>query len=82
MKIPNIRLTSMLTGLILVPAASKHPYLDPGSGSFILQMLIAGAAGAVFIMRNQIARFFGLFRRNKDNEKKAETKTARRRNIK
>ena len=82
MKIPNIRLSSIAAGLILLPASAKHPYLDPGSGSFILQMLIAGAAGAIFIMRNQIARFFGLFRRNKDNEKKAETKTARRRNVK
>lgn len=82
MKITNVRFTSIVAGLILLPAASKHPYLDPGSGSFILQMLIAGAAGAIFVMRNQIARFFGLFRKNKDNEKKVETKKARQRNAK
>jgi hypothetical protein len=82
MKISNIRLDVILTGLILLPAAGKHPYLDPGSGSFILQMLIAGAAGAVFILRNQIGRFFDLFRRDKKSEKKAESKKANQRNAK
>lgn len=82
MKIPNFRLTWMLAGIILLPASSEHPYLDPGSGSFILQMLIAGAAGALFIMRNQIARFFGLFRRKKDKEKQTDSKKAKQRNAK
>jgi hypothetical protein len=82
MKIPNFRFTSMLAGLILIPASAKHPYLDPGSGSFILQLLIAGATGAIFIMRNQIARFFGFFRKNKDDEKKPGSKKTRPRNAK
>lgn len=56
----NIRLTTIVAGLILLPAAKEHPYLDPGSGSFILQMIIAGAAGALFVLRNQIGRLFGI----------------------
>ena len=35
---------------LLLAVSSAHAYLDPGSGSIILQALIAGlAAGAVFI---------------------------------
>lgn len=82
METHKVRLFSVLAGFLLFPTFSKHPYLDPGSGSFILQMLIAGAAGALFIMRHQIARFFGLFRRNKDNEEKATPKKSGRRSAK
>jgi hypothetical protein len=73
MKNSNFRFTWMLAGIMLLPISSNPPYLDPGSGSFILQMLIAGAAGAIFIMRSQIARFFGFFRKKKDEEKQSDS---------
>ena len=60
--------TLLLAGLILFPAGREVLYLDPGSGSFILQMLVAGAAGFLYIMRNQIARLFGIFRRKDKTE--------------
>ncbi|MFH1524180.1 MAG: hypothetical protein ABIF04_04385 [Chloroflexota bacterium] len=44
-------------------------YLDPGSGSFLIQLLIAGLAGlglAIAIGWNKIKRFFS-------RKKKAET---------
>ena len=40
-------------------------YIDPGTGSFMLQMLIAGVVGAIAYFRNA---FFSLFRRNKNKE--------------
>jgi hypothetical protein len=67
-----------MAGLLLFPTGRETLYLDPGSGSFILQMLVAGAAGFLYIMRNQIARFFGIFRRKdktesqKDKDENAE----------
>jgi hypothetical protein len=33
-------------------------YIDPGSGSLLLQALLAGALGAVAVWRQNIARFF------------------------
>jgi hypothetical protein len=53
------------------PAMSEDPnilhhalaYIDPGSGSLIIQAVIAGAAGAVFMLRNQIRRVAGTLRR-------------------
>lgn len=42
------------------------PYLDPGSGSYLLQLIIAGAMGGLLIMRaywgkivNFVRRLFG-----------------------
>ncbi len=31
-------------------------YLDPGSGSYLLQLLIAGALGALFVLRGYFGR--------------------------
>lgn len=46
-------------------------YLDPGSGSYLLQLLIAGILGSLFVVRaswDRIKGFFGnLFSRNKDD---------------
>jgi len=42
-------------------------YIDPGSGSLLLSMLIAGAAGVVAFFRHQIAKVFGFFKPKKDD---------------
>jgi hypothetical protein len=49
---------------------SKLPYLDPGSGSFILQMIIAGAAGLLFVIRGHISNLFKFGRRNEKRKTK------------
>ena len=46
-------------------------YLDPGSGSFLLQLLIAGLAGAAIAVAAQWSRIRRWFRNRK--AKKAET---------
>jgi hypothetical protein len=38
-------------------------YIDPGSGSLIIQAVIAGGVGSVIMLRNQIRRFGGTVRR-------------------
>jgi len=43
-------------------------YLDPGSGSMILQMILAGVAGLVVFLRYQGKRLVELFRRPVDDE--------------
>ncbi|MQA98997.1 MAG: hypothetical protein GEU78_01675 [Actinobacteria bacterium] len=47
---------------------SAHAYLDPGSGSYIFQAVIAGALGigvAVKVFWGRIAAFFsGIFSKN------------------
>jgi hypothetical protein len=44
-----------LTGsalLMLVTMAPAHGYIDPGTGSMVLQLLGAGVAGALFYFRS------------------------------
>ncbi len=37
------------SGIVIAAAATDAlAYLDPGTGSFVLQMIIAGALGALF----------------------------------
>ena len=38
-------------------------YLDPGSGSFILQILIATLVGGMFIVKTYWQRILGFFRK-------------------
>jgi ABC-type dipeptide/oligopeptide/nickel transport system permease subunit len=42
--------------------ADKSAYLDPGSGSFLIQLAIAAIVGMAFVIRSQwskIKKFFG-----------------------
>lgn len=63
-------LVSTIRGLM--PAARAHAYLDPGSGSFILQLVIASLLGIIFVMRRywgKISVFFrNLFTREDDKD--------------
>jgi len=48
-----------------------NPYLDPGSGSFIIQMLIAALLGIGIAVRaswGRIKRFFGGKAKNEDED--------------
>lgn len=58
----------LLAGILWMPATKGNLYLDPGSGSFIIQMLIAGAAGAIYIFRDYFRRFFAYLRRSKKSD--------------
>ncbi|MCR9095453.1 MAG: hypothetical protein NXI30_14625 [bacterium] len=49
--------------LVLAIASPAHAYLDPGTGSTILQLLLGGVAGAMVVLNLYWARvkaFFGI----------------------
>jgi hypothetical protein len=46
-----------LVGL-LAPLLRPTAYLDPGTGSFIIQMLIAAVLGGAFLLRGYIVKGF------------------------
>ncbi|MFV2045053.1 MAG: hypothetical protein ACC700_17680 [Anaerolineales bacterium] len=50
-------LARSIPGILARPAS----YLDPGSGSYLLQLLIAGALGAAFAVRLYWKRIKGFF---------------------
>lgn len=41
-------------------------YLDPGTGSIIVQSIIGGIAGIAYFGRNAFSRLIGSLRRKKD----------------
>jgi hypothetical protein len=51
------------TLLLFCLPASVWAYLDPGSGSYAIQVLIGLAAGAIFVVRSTIATWFDRLRR-------------------
>ena len=41
-------------------------YLDPGSGSFLIQLIIASLLGAAFVLRTSWSKIKSFFSRNPD----------------
>lgn len=50
-------------------------YLDPGSGSFILQLIIAGAAGLLYAFRGYWSRLVGLVKKQPTDRKSNKSDT-------
>jgi len=49
---PISTLTIFVIGLIIVTTpVSAHAYLDPGTGSVVLQVVVAGILGAIFTLK-------------------------------
>jgi len=42
---------SVFIGICLVPLRSVHAYVDPGTGSYLLQLLVATLFGALFAIK-------------------------------
>jgi len=55
--------TAMFLAVLLAWIAPAHAYLDPATGSILLQGLIAGVAGLVVVLRLYWQRLKALFRR-------------------
>jgi hypothetical protein len=52
-------------------------YTDPGTGTLILQMVVAAVVGAMAFFRTTLWRFLGLFRRRKDDSDSADPAPSR-----
>jgi hypothetical protein len=52
-------LLAVLASLLMPREA--HAYLDPGTGSYILQILLAGLLGALFMLKVYWGRIVGFF---------------------
>lgn len=52
----------------LTPLARPHAYLDPGSGSILVQLLVAAGLGAAFAVRVYWKKLKAFFTGKKDVE--------------
>ncbi len=58
--------------LIIVVPSTAHAYIDPGTGSYLVQILIAIFAGGAFILRTFWANIKGMFsKKTKETESDA-----------
>jgi hypothetical protein len=66
-----IAAAAVIAAILLLSPTSAHAYLDPGTGSYVIQMLIAGLLGAAFAIKMywlRIKRFVvGIFSKNERN---------------
>lgn len=59
----RIALCCTVMALAVDPGRPAHAYLDPGTGSIILQLLLGGAAGVAMVAKLYWHRLTSLFRR-------------------
>lgn len=69
---PPARVLLLLTLLLLALPSVAQAYLDPGTGSYVVQLLIGGLLGGLFALgvfwRRVLAFFKRLFRRGSSDE--------------
>ncbi len=60
---------TLILGLIFLTTARKtYAYLDPGTGSYIFQILIAGLLGSTFFLKSAIKKIINKFRKKNNDE--------------
>ena len=57
---------------LLSVLASPEPYLDPGSGSILLQLLLAAVLGLGVVLRTQWSKIKSLFKGKDTSEDDAD----------
>lgn len=56
-----LQITSFFLIIFILGTKDAHAYLEPGSGSYLLQLLIGGGVGGLFVIKTfwlQIKTFF------------------------
>lgn len=61
-KLANVCL--VIGSLLFFTTYSAHAYIDPGIGSFVFQLLIAGLVGASFLIKIFWRRIVKFFKKN------------------
>ncbi len=63
----TFKLTAAAIAVFAAMTAPAHAYIDPGAGSMILQGIIGGVAGGLFIMRTYWAKAVAFFSGGRKN---------------
>jgi hypothetical protein len=71
--LPTDSITALIAGTLFDLLRTKDAYLDPGSGSYLLQLLIAGLLGGMFVIRASWDKIKNFFRRGPKVEEEASS---------
>ncbi len=74
MKRPFSALT-VLMPLLLMPGANAFAYVDPGTGSMILQVILGGFAALAVVGKLYWHRFIAFFRRGKSGNSHSDSES-------
>ncbi len=58
-----VRRAALAAALVIGTAGTAEAYIDPGTGSMLLQVIGAGIAGAIFYFRELRIKIMSLFSR-------------------
>lgn len=61
----------LLIGFLFVAVRPAHAYLDPGTGSYITQLLIGGALGGGYLVKLYWKKIVAIFHKLQAKFKKA-----------
>ena len=66
--------SSLFVSLLFVASTQvAHAYVDPGTGSYVIQILIAALAGAAFAVKIYWGRIKGIFSRSSSDGQDTES---------
>jgi hypothetical protein len=65
----------VIHGFIFDALLRGHAYLDPGSGSILIQVLVAGLLGGAFLIKTYWRKLKGLFTRKQDQDQDISSDT-------
>lgn len=68
-----LRICLLVVLLCLVSAPAAYAYLDPGTGSYIFQILIAAIVGVGFLVKVYWGKIKGLFTRHSSKDDATST---------
>lgn len=72
----TLKLAFVFALIFLILPQKAHAYLDPGSGSYLVQILIASAAGAGYFLKMNWGKIKNFFLKKNiektDNEKESK----------
>ena len=70
------KLTFAFILILLIAPKNAHAYLDPGGGSYLIQIVVASVVGAGYLLKANWERVKGIFlkrdRKKTENEKEDE----------
>lgn len=65
---------ALIVLFLFVAPKQAHAYLDPGTGSYLFQFLIAGALGGGYFLRGYMVKIKDKVLRKKTDDKKSDAK--------
>jgi hypothetical protein len=65
---PSFRILTLLLAILIALPATAHAYVDPGTGSFVLQAVIAGILGLSVTLKMYWHRIFGGKKKQDDDD--------------